>query len=187
MTEVSRIKAIRLMTEYLDCIKFPQSPENDRTPERIVDMHLTEFSTLYDPDPPFKTTLFENGCYDQLIVEKDIDFASWCSHHLVPFRGRAHVGYLPDKHIVGLSKMPRIVEHFSHQPTTQEDLGQQIADFLMKTLKPKALYIALEAEHMCVSCRGARSRNAVTLTCVVRGPLGLKAELKSEFFSLIGR
>lgn len=185
MTEIRRLKAIKIMEDYLDAIGFVRTPETDETARRIVDMHLEEFSTMYDPNPLFKTTVFENGHYDQLIIEKDIDFSSWCSHHLVPFRGKAHIGYLPDKKVVGLSKMPRLVDHFSRQPNTQETMGEQIAEFLMKEIKPKALYVALEAEHMCVSCRGARSRSAKTLTCVVRGPLGLKPELKSEFMSFI--
>ena len=178
------IKAKRLMEEYWSAMDLPVGAHFDRTPERIVEMHRDSFLYAYDSEPDFRFTTFE-GDYDQLIVQKEIAFSSWCGHHLLPFFGVAHIGYLPDGKIVGLSKLARVVAFVSRQPTTQEILAEEIAQFLLVRLNPQALFVSLEAKHTCIMCRGAEAHGSITVTNVCRGPLGLKQELKEEFTQIV--
>lgn len=135
----------------------------------------------------FKFTLFPNSSGDQsqLIVVRDIDFVSTCAHHLLPFRGKAHVGYLPDGVICGLSKIPRTVNMFARRLQTQERLGVQIADFLEEKLRPKAVLVSLTAEHLCMSVRGVKAQHASTVTTVLRGLATSSDSLKHEFLNTL--
>ncbi|MFF0577939.1 GTP cyclohydrolase I [Streptosporangium saharense] len=139
---------------------------------------------------PFDATTFPNDRdYEQLVIERRIPFESLCEHHMLPFTGMAYVAYLPGKRILGLSKLARLVEWFAHGPQVQERLTQQIADWLQENLRPKGVGVVLEAEHLCMSLRGARVDGAATLTSAVHGLLRDDARARQEFFQLarVGR
>lgn len=134
---------------------------------------------------PFDATTFPNDRdYEQLVIERRIPFESVCEHHLMAFTGYAYVAYLPGKRILGLSKLARLVEWFARNPQVQERLTQQIADWLQEHLQPKGVGVVLEAEHLCISLRGARVDGATTVTSAVHGLLREDARARQEFFQL---
>ncbi len=153
------------------------------TPRRVA----AAYAELLSPEP-FRATTFPNdGGYDELVVVSDIAFAALCEHHLLPFVGVAHVAYLPGDRIVGLSKLPRLVEHRSRRPQVQERLTAEIADWLERTLRPRGVGVVLEASHSCMSLRGVRQPGAVTTTSALRGRLREDPRTRQEFLELIGR
>jgi GTP cyclohydrolase I len=136
---------------------------------------------------PFDATTFPNdGGYDEMVVLTDISFTSLCEHHLLPFSGVAHIGYLPGERIVGLSKLPRLVEYRSRRLQVQERLTVEIAEWLEESLQPKGVGVVLEARHGCMSVRGGRQPEAVTTTSARRGRLREDARSRHEFLDLIG-
>lgn len=145
---------------------------------------MAEFSPKADMD--FKVTTFPTDV-SQLITVSNIEFSSICRHHLFPFVGKAHVGYVPNKLQIGLSKIPRIVHHFATRPQTQETLTKQIASFLKKELQAQGVAVVLESTHTCMSSRGVREINGVMRTSEMRGIFLTAGEARSEFLSLIGR
>lgn len=157
----------------------------ERTAARFVEF-LREFVPLDEPD--FNFTMFEPA-EQQMVVVSGIRFSSICLHHLLPFYGVAHVGYLPHTKMVGLSKIPRLVEYFSRRPQTQERLGAQIAKFMMDKhgLAPKGVMVVLEAEHTCMSCRGIRAVSARMVTSELRGVFLTANAARQEFLQLIRR
>lgn len=134
----------------------------------------------------FKFTTFKNPGYDQLILLKNIDFASVCSHHLLPFIGKAHIGYIPNGRICGISKLARVLDKFASRPQLQERMTQQIADFIQKELKPKGVMVIIEGEHMCMRIRGVKKTGATMTTSAIKGVFK-KKEPREEFLALIGR
>ena len=160
----------------------PADPHLAETPRRVA-AALTELLT----PTPFRATTFPNDeGYDELVLARDVPFSSLCQHHLLPFFGVAHVGYLPGERIVGLSKLARVVEHFARDLQVQERLTQQVADWLEDELAPKGVGVVLEAEHLCMSLRGVRSSGSRTVTSAVRGILRTDARSRSELFALTG-
>jgi GTP cyclohydrolase I len=156
------------------------TPELRETPRRMV-ASLTELLT----PPEFHPTTFANReGYDELVLARSIPFASLCEHHVLPFVGVAHVGYLPGDRILGLSKLARVVEHFAHGLQVQERLTVQIADWLDENLSPRGVGVVLEAEHLCMSIRGVRSTGGRTLTSRVTGTLRTDQRARQEFFAL---
>jgi GTP cyclohydrolase I len=156
------------------------SPDLAETPRRLVDAYA-ELLTV----PDFDLTTFENGSgYDELVLVRDIPVRSLCEHHLLPFTGVAHVGYLPGKRILGLSKLARAVEFFARRTQTQERLTGQVADHLHSRLEPRGVGVVVEAEHSCMSLRGARATGASTVTTAVRGLLRDDPASRAEFLSL---
>ena len=153
------------------------------TPLRVVKALEEQTESLREPKE-FKLTTFKNTG-DQLVIVVPIPFSSLCAHHHAPFIGHAAVGYLPDKHMVGISKFKRVIDHFASMPQTQEVLVNQIADYLHKALSPKAVYVYMEAHHACMGARGIRTPCSNTITHAVRGKEALKHELKSEFVTFI--
>lgn len=136
--------------------------------------------------PPFEATTFPNDeGYNELVLARDIPFHSLCQHHLLPFKGTAHVGYLPGDRIVGLSKLARIVEHFAHRLQVQERLTQQVADWLDHHLEPKGVGVVLDAEHMCMTIRGVRASGSSTVTSALHGLLRDNDRSRSEFLALV--
>jgi len=136
---------------------------------------------------PFDLTTFPNDeGYDELVLARDIPFQSLCQHHLLPFHGVAHVGYVPDERILGLSKLARVVELFARDLQVQERLTQQIANWLDEHVAPKGVGVILEAEHVCMSLRGVRAHGARTVTSAVHGLLRDDARSRQEFFALTG-
>jgi GTP cyclohydrolase I len=135
----------------------------------------------------FRATSFPNEGYDELVVVSGIAFTSLCEHHLLPFTGVAHVAYLPDERIVGLSKLPRLVELHSRRLQVQERLTVEIADSLEGELRPKGVGVVLEAHHACMGLRGVRQPGAVTTTSALRGRVRDDPRTRQEFLELIGR
>ena len=133
----------------------------------------------------FIPTTFPSDNFGMVVV-KDIEFASLCSHHLLPFYGVAHVAYLPHGKEIGLSKIPRIVEHFSHRPQVQERMTKQISGWIQQVLLPKGSMVVLEATHTCMSCRGILARNASMITSCPKGVFFSQPACRDEFFALIG-
>jgi GTP cyclohydrolase IA len=170
--------AARVMLEALG---LPVSgPDMAETPRRLVDAYAELLAV-----PDFDLTTFDNGSgYDELVLVRDIPVRSLCEHHMLPFTGVAHVGYLPGERIMGLSKLARTVEFFARRVQTQERLTSQVADHLHDRLAPLGVGVVIEAEHSCMSLRGARATGATTLTTVVRGRLRDDAASRAEFLSL---
>jgi GTP cyclohydrolase I len=181
---VDRERAERAIADLLDALGVDHRAEALReTPRRVA----STFIELLRPEP-FRGTSFPNdGGYDELVVVSDIAFSSLCEHHLLPFFGIAHVGYLPGERIVGLSKLPRLVEHRARRLQVQERLTTEVADWLERTLRPRGVGVVLEATHLCMSLRGVRQPGALTTTSALRGRLREDARTRQEFFELIGR
>ena len=136
---------------------------------------------------PFRLTTFPNDeGYDELVMARDIPFRTICEHHMLPFRGVAHVGYLPGERIVGLSKLARLVDHYAARPQTQERLTKQVADCLAARLSPRGAGVVLQAEHACMTLRGVRAIGTTTITSALLGTLRVDARSRSEFFALAG-
>ena len=137
-------------------------------------------------DPKQHIKLFNEHSNDEMVIVKDIPFYSMCEHHLLPFFGKAHIGYIPsDNKIIGLSKLARIVDNFAKKPQVQERLTSDIADFLNDNLQPKGVAVIMEAEHMCMTMRGARAAGAKTQTSALRGIMRSDAKTRAEVLSLL--
>lgn len=179
-----RERAGRAVADLMDALGVDRRTEALRDTPRRVASALAEF---LEPIP-FRATTFPNdGGYDELVVVSDIAFSSLCEHHLLPFVGVAHVGYLPSERIVGLSKLPRLVEHRARRLQVQERLTGEVADWLERTLRPRGVGVVIEATHMCMSLRGVRQPGALTTTSALRGRLREDPRTRQEFFELIGR
>lgn len=161
----------------------PDSAHLRATPRRVAAAYEEMLSAQ-----PFDLTTFPNEeGYDELVIVRDITFSSLCEHHLLPFVGVAHVAYLPRHHILGLSKLARVVELHSRRLQVQERMTHQIAEWLQHELAPKAVGVIVEAEHMCMRLRGARSAGTTTTTSSLRGALRDDARTRAEFLSLVQR
>ena len=166
----------------------PRAEHLAETPRRVA----AAYAELLTP-APFSLTTFPNDegpngeGYDELVLARDIPFSSLCEHHLLPFTGRAHVGYLPGKRILGLSKLARVVEAFASRLQVQERLTGQIADQVQEALHPRGVGVVLEAEHSCMSLRGVRATGARTVTSALRGLVREDARTRQEFLSLTAR
>ena len=157
------------------------------TPERVRRMY-DELTAGYhvDPDELLNGACF-NVDYDEMVVVRDIEFFSLCEHHLLPFIGHAHVGYLPRGRVVGLSKIPRIVDMFAKRLQLQERLTVQVADFLMERLEPKGVACVIEATHLCTMMRGVKKQEATMVTSSMTGTFRRDARTRAEFMGLIGK
>ena len=156
-----------------------------KTPERVA--KSIEFLTNgYNQDPAkiIQSAMFAEE-YSQMVIVKDIEIYSLCEHHMLPFFGKAHIAYIPDGHIVGLSKMPRIVDIFSRRLQVQERLTDQIKDCLQDTLNPKGVAIVIEAQHLCMQMRGVQKQHSSTTTSAFSGVFLKDEKTRSEFMNLI--
>jgi GTP cyclohydrolase I len=158
-----------------------------RTPERVASMY-TELLSGYrvDPNKIVGDALFE-VTYDEMVIVRDIEFYSMCEHHMLPFMGRAHVAYLPSGKVIGLSKIPRIVDVFAHRLQVQERMTRQIADFINEALMPKGVAVVVEALHMCTMMRGVKKQNARMTTSAVHGAFRKNMATRQEFLDNISR
>lgn len=138
-------------------------------------------------EPNFSFTTFDSKGTDQMILVKDIDFASLCAHHLFPFKGVCHIAYIPNKLQAGLSKFPRLVRYLAKRPSVQETLTTAIADHLEEYLNPRGLGVIIESQHTCMSCRGVEAREASMTTSKLTGQLLRNASARDEFLYLVGR
>lgn len=155
------------------------------TPKRVANMYEEIFAGLTE-DPKQHIKLFNEQSNDEMVIVKDIPFYSMCEHHLLPFFGKAHIGYIPsDNKIIGLSKLARIVDNFAKKPQVQERLTSDIADFLNDNLQPKGVAVIMEAEHMCMTMRGARAAGSKTQTSALRGIMRTEAKTRAEVLSLL--
>ena len=152
------------------------------TPRRVA----AAFAELLTPEPFNLTTFPNDEDYDELVLARSIPVRSVCEHHLLPFVGVAHVGYLPGDRILGLSKLARIVEHFSCRPQVQERLTKQIADWLADRLQPKGVGVVIEARHTCMTQRGVLATESDTVTSTMLGTLRHDPRSRAEFFALTG-
>ncbi len=155
------------------------------TPKRVANMYEEIFAGLTE-DPKQHIKLFNEQSNDEMVIVKDIPFYSMCEHHLLPFFGKAHIGYIPsDNKIIGLSKLARIVDNFAKKPQVQERLTSDIADFLNDNLQPKGVAVIMEAEHMCMTMRGSRAAGSKTQTSALRGIMRTDAKTRAEVLSLL--
>jgi len=155
-----------------------------KTPARVARMYEELFSGLRrDPAEHLSTAFTES--YDELVVLRNIPFNSMCEHHLMPFEGKAHVAYLPDGQVVGISKLARVVDEFAHRPQVQERLTSQIADLLMERLEAKGVAVVMTATHACMTCRGIKKAGSLMVTSAVRGTCRSDARTRGEVMSLL--
>ncbi len=165
-----------------------EDPEREgllETPARVARMYEEVFSGL-EADPEQFLKIFTEQKNDEMVVVRDIPLYSMCEHHLLPFVGKAHIVYIPKEgKVIGLSKLARIVDCFARRPQIQERLTSQIADFLMDRLEPQGVAVLIEAEHLCMTMRGARAAGAKTKTSALRGVMKSDARTRAEAMSLL--
>ena len=154
----------------------------ERTAQRVLS-YWAEYAGRNDRD--FKVTTFKTASIDQLIMVQDIEFSSLCVHHLLPIIGSAQIGYIPGSVMIGLSKIPRIVDFFAHRPQVQERLTADIAAFLQDTLNPVGVGVVINAVHTCMVCRGVRKHNGKMITSDLRGVLRYEGSARAEFLHLL--
>ena len=179
-------RGVRLILEGVG--EDPSRPGLEKTPQRVADMFEEVFSGI-GADPADVVQVLPGPGHDEMIMVRDIPVQSFCEHHLVPFYGRAHVAYIPnrDGRITGLSKLARLVDVLSKRLQVQEHLTTQIADTLEQALDPRGVFVMIEAEHLCMTMRGVKKPGSVTATSAVRGVFRSDARTRSEAFELIRR
>ena len=156
----------------------------EKTPMRVAKaMQILTRGYTQDPRKVLTDALFEEK-YNQMVIVKDIDFFSMCEHHMLPFYGKVHVGYIPDGHITGLSKVARVIDIFSHRLQVQERLTEQIKDCIQDTLQPLGTMVIIEAKHMCMQMRGVEKQNSITTTSAFSGAFN-QAKTREEFMKLL--
>jgi len=179
--QIDHVRAERAVTELLAALGYPVEGEHRAmTPQRVT----TVLAEMLTPSAFLPTTFRNEEGYDELVVAREVPFRSLCEHHMLPFCGYAHIGYLPGERIVGLSKLARVVEHFAAGLQVQERLTQQVADWLQAHLGARGAGVVLEAEHLCMSLRGVRARGSRTVTSALRGELRTDARSRGEFLAL---
>ena len=179
--EVNLPAAERAVRDLLLALgRDPSSPHLADTPRRVAE----SFTEMLTPREFDLTTFPNDEGYDELVLARNIPLQSLCEHHMLPFSGVAHVGYLPGKRILGLSKLARVVELFARDLQVQERLTVQVAQWLQEHLAPKGVGVVIEAEHMCMSMRGVQARGSRTITSSVHGVLREDARSRQEFFML---
>lgn len=177
-----------LASHYLEVLKLlGEDPDREglqKTPMRVAKaMQVLTRGYLQDPHKVLMDALFAEK-YNQMVIVKDIDVFSLCEHHMLPFYGKAHVAYIPNGYITGLSKIARVVDIYSHRLQVQERLTQQIKDCIQQTLKPLGVMVVIEAKHMCMQMRGVEKQNAITTTSDFSGAFN-QAKTREEFMNLL--
>lgn len=180
---VDRARAEAAAAAMLEALGVDLTVEDvAETPRRVARM----YEELLTPQP-FNPTTFDNDAgYDEMVLVRDIPFTSLCAHHLLPFSGVAHVGYLPGGRIVGLSKLARVVTHFARNLQVQERLTKQVADWLNEELEPRGVGVVLKAEHQCMTVRGIQAVGSKTVTSTMHGLLRSNPASREEFLALCG-
>ncbi|MFM8917173.1 MAG: GTP cyclohydrolase I FolE [Bacteroidota bacterium] len=180
----------RMSEAYLEVLKsVGEDPSREgllKTPERVAKaMQFLTHGYNLNPEEILLSAKFREE-YQQMVIVKDIEVYSLCEHHMLPFIGKAHVEYIPDKHIVGLSKIPRVVDAYARRLQVQERLTTQIRDCIDKTLRPLGVAVVIEAYHLCMQMRGVQKQHSITTTSAFTGEFE-KDRTRSEFISLIGK
>ena len=178
----------KLAEHYHDILGLlGEDPEREglqKTPMRVAKaMQILTRGYSQDPHKVLTDALFKED-YNQMVIVKDIDVFSLCEHHMLPFYGKAHVAYIPNGHITGLSKIARVVDIYSHRLQVQERLTQQIKDCIQETLKPQGVMVVIEAKHMCMQMRGVEKQNAITTTSDFSGVFN-NLKTRQEFMNLL--
>ena len=183
--EPDRPRIERAVREIL--LALGEDPDRDglqQTPRRVAEAYAELFSGLWEEPRDHLGVTFDEG-HKELVVLRDIPFASLCEHHLMPFTGVAHVGYIPQGRVVGLSKLARLVEGYARRPQVQERLTSEIADALMEELGPDGCGVVIEAAHTCMTIRGIRKPGATMVTSAVRGGFRRRSATRAEFFAIV--
>ena len=191
MTEIEKEEACsRLQQHYAQVLSLlGEDPKREgllKTPLRVAKaMQFLTKGYNEDPEAILRAAMFEED-YQQMVIVKDIDFFSMCEHHMLPFFGKAHVGYIPNRYITGLSKLPRVVDVFARRLQVQERLTTQIKECIQNTLNPLGVIVVIEAQHMCMQMRGGEKQNSLTTTSDFTGAFE-ESTTREEFLNLIGR
>jgi GTP cyclohydrolase I len=185
--EVDQPRIERAVREIL--LAIGEDPERDGladTPARVARAYAEQFAGLRQRPEDVLTKVFDAD-HDEMVLVRDIELYSTCEHHLVPFFGKAHIGYIPNEkgQITGLSKLARLVDTYARRPQVQERMTSQIADALVTNLEPRGVIVVIEAEHLCMSMRGVRKPGARTVTSAVRGVFRSSARTRAEAMSLV--
>jgi GTP cyclohydrolase I len=154
------------------------------TPQRVARMYQELFGGLHE-NPAAYTKKFFSESYNEIVLVRDISFNSVCEHHLMPFMGKVHIGYIPDGRVIGLSKLARVIEVFSHRPQVQERLTEDIAELLYRELEAKAVAVVVEAEHTCMTVRGVKKPGSLCVTSALRGGFLRNSSSRAEILALI--
>ena len=170
--------------EILASVGVELSEELEETPARAA-AAFAEMTSGYSIDIPSLFKTFDANGYDEMVVQRNIPFASLCEHHLLPFFGKAAVAYIPSGRIVGLSKLARLVDAYARRLQVQERLANEIADAMVEHLNPTGVAVILEGEHLCMSLRGARVPGSITMTSALRGAMFEKPEARAEVMALL--
>ena len=166
-----------------------EDPEREglrETPRRIAEMYEELFEGLHQDPLEVLKVGFEEEERQEMVILRDIPFYSMCEHHLLPFHGKAHIGYIPSGRVLGISKLARVVEILARRPQLQERLTGQVADTIMQSVQPYGVGVVIEAEHLCMTMRGIRKAGSVVVTSANRGIFRTRQETRAEFLSLIG-
>ena len=156
------------------------------TPHRVARMYQEFFGGLHE-DPSTYTKKFFSETYNEIVLVRDISFSGMCEHHLMPFMGVVHIGYIPDGRVIGLSKLARVIEVFSHRPQLQERMTADIAELLYRELKAKAVAVVVEAEHTCMTLRGVKKPGSLCVTSALRGGFLKHPSSRAEILALINK
>lgn len=166
-----------------------EDPERDGlrgTPARVARVYAETFAGLYADPADVLRTVFDAG-HDEMVIVKDIEFYSMCEHHLLPFFGRAHVAYVPKGKVIGLSKIPRLVDVFARRLQVQERMTRQVADAITDAIQPQGVAVILEAQHLCMMMRGVEKQSSITTTSAMLGVFKSQLQTRNEFLALIRR
>lgn len=182
---IDQARIERAVREILAAVgEDPDREGLNETPARVARMYAELFAGLHE-DPRVHLQKFFTEKYDEIVLVRDISFNSVCEHHLLPFMGRAHIGYLPNGKVIGLSKLARVVESVSHRPQVQERMTETIADLLVDELDVKGVAVVIEATHTCMTIRGIRKPGSLCVTSAMRGVFRANMSSRSEVMSLI--
>jgi GTP cyclohydrolase I len=186
MTGIDRGRIEKAVREIIEAIgEDPLREGLVETPERVARFYEEVFDGLHNDPGDMIDAFFGEEHYQEIVMVRQIPFYSMCEHHLVPFHGQAHVAYLPQGRVTGLSKLARLVEGFARRPQMQERLTAQVADCLNERLDPLGVLVVIEAEHLCMSMRGVKKPGATTVTSAVRGLMESNPATRSEAMSLL--
>lgn len=183
-SDFGKEKGLQSVNDQLSLIEHGTRQGTADTPKRVVKM-WDEIYAGYDQDPANIFTSFDSDGYDQIVLLKDFEMYSMCEHHMLPFFGKAHVAYLPDQKVIGISKLARLVDIYAKRLQIQERIGEQVTDALMEHLQPLGAVCIIEATHMCMRMRGVEKQNSVMVTSSVRGIFREDPAVKQELMQLI--
>ena len=176
----------KAVSEILESIgENPDREGLTDTPARVARMYAEVFSGIHEDPCQQLTAVFAEEDHQELVMVRDIPFYSMCEHHFLPFHGKAHVAYMPNGKVTGLSKLARVVEGFAKRPQMQERLTTQVAEALTAALEPRGVAVVIEAEHLCMGMRGVKKPGSLTVTSAVRGIFAENAATRAETFALL--